>query len=369
MRKLRHSHVLAALSLFAILAMLACGPSSDDLVSDQGVAEQSATPTAVAQIVATVPAEQSTLTPSPTRTPAIEPSPSVTQTPRPSPSPTPTPTPTATPEYSLVTSDPSQPDLIWRFEAPTELWGATVTDGVVLTSGDNNVVYALDAISGELLWELEDAGVSAAADGIAYLAVSGSAEDMKYDLTPKNRIHALDASTGELLWSHESFGLVAVTDGIVYAGSWDYDDSEQGILFALTASNGESLWEYEVEAPTMWPVASDGLVYLTTIEAVHALDAPTGSLLWRQEGTFGQLAAADGLVFVTALEYVTTADYEGWEENGLYALSAATGDILWKYEGTLDWLAAADGRVYASMWRLNLDYSEDSHFRSLSAAT
>ena len=230
--------------------MLACGPSSDDAVPDQGAAEQSATPTAVAQTVATVPAEESTLSPTPT----------------PSPEPTPTATPTAAPEYSLVTSDPSQPDLIWRFEAPTELWGAAVTEGVVLTAGDNGVVYALDAVSGELLWELEDAGVSAAADGIAYLAVSGSAEDMKYDLTPKNRIHALDASTGELLWSHESFGLVAVTDGIVYAGSWDYDDSEQGILFALTASNGESLWEYEVEAPTMWPVASDGLVYLTTIE-------------------------------------------------------------------------------------------------------
>ncbi len=371
MRRLTHTLILAALSFCAALAGLACGTSSDDSASNQNVAALSTTPTAIAQTVTAEPTEESI----PAATPTLPPTPSPTPeaTPSPTPTPFPEPTPTPTPEYSLVTSDPSQPDLIWRFEAPTELWGATVTDGVVLTSGDNNVVYALDAVSGELLWEYEDAGVSAAADGIAYVSVSMAPDNFVYVVNPQREIHALNASTGELLWTHEGTGFAAVAGGIVYIGSWDYDDTKEGLLYALSASNGESLWEYKVEAPSLWPIASDGVVYLLTTEAVHALNAPTGSLQWRYEGSFGRLTAADGMVFVTTQEYVTEQDlltyeyFEVWETTGLHAILAATGDVQWNYEGSIASLRAAEDSVYVTNW--DFEESEDSSLYALSATT
>ena len=367
MRQLLNPRLRAALSLCALLAVLACGTSSDDSASDQNVASLSTTPTAIVQVVATEPTEESTQTPIPTSEATLTPSPT------PTPSPEPTPTPTPEPEYSLVTSDPSQPDLIWRFEAPTELWGATVTDGVVLTSGDNNVVYALDASSGELLWEYEDAGVSAAADGIAYVSVSIAPDYFVYVVNPQREVHALDASTGEPLWTHEGLGFAAVAGGIVYIGSWDYDDAEEGTLYALSAYNGERLWEYNVEAPSHWPVASDGVIYLLTTEAVHALNASTGSLQWRYEGSFSRLAAADGMVFVTTREYVTKQDiltyeyFEVWETTGLHAILAATGEVKWSYEGSIASFRAAENSVYFTTW--DFEESEDSSLYALSATT
>ena len=279
---------------------------------------------------------------------------------------TPTPSPAATIE-------PSRPELLWQYKAPAEVWGAAVTDGVVLTSSDDNTVRAVTASTGELLWERERFGLAVAvSDGIVY---AGPSDD--------GQMYALDATTGEALWEREGFGLSgglgrrslvgtgrslhvrdasggiawntfpgfpwpgrgwpAVSDGVVYVSSWDPAFSDDGRLHALAASTGELLWEYEVEGQPSWPVALDGVVYVSSSgDRLYALDASTGELIWEYEGLVsGPPAVSGGVVYVGSWDPISN-------DGRLYALAASTGKPLWEYEveGPVSSPHVTDGVVY-----------------------
>ena len=206
--------------------------------------------------------------------------------------------------------------MLWLYEAPAEVWGAATTEGVVFTSSDDNVVHAVTASTGELLWQREGFGLAAVSDGVVYAG-----------FPDEERLYALEATTGEVLWEREGFGLAAVSDGVVYVGM------SEGQLHARDASTGELLWQYEalyeaLEALMVGrPAVSDGVVYVGSWDPavpddglLHALTASTGELLWEYEAQVFWPVVVDGVVYI------------GSGNDGLDALDASTGELLWKYD-------------------------------------
>ena len=117
------------------------------------------------------------------------------------------------------------------------LSSAAIADGLVYVGSQDNKVYALDALNGNLVWNYTTGGPvyssPAVANGIVYV---GSRD---------NKIYAFDASSGAVIWNYTTGGDVdsspAVADGKVYLGS------EDNHFYALDASSGAHIWSYKTD--------------------------------------------------------------------------------------------------------------------------
>ena len=88
-------------------------------------------------------------------------------------------------------------------------------------------------------------------------------------------IFALDAASGELVWNFETWGSVRLTpaladDVLCFASSDDH-------VYALDAITGSPIWHYDVESWIAAISVSDGVVFVNAKgERVLALTEPEG---------------------------------------------------------------------------------------------
>jgi outer membrane protein assembly factor BamB len=147
--------------------------------------------------------------------------------------------------------------------------------------------------------------------------------DTVYIGTADNLVFALDAVTGEKAWpipfetGHSIWGQPAYNDGVLFVTSMDRS------IHALDARSGEELWQTTFAgAIAAGPVLNDDLIYVSDFDSqVHALDIHTGEEQWAAPANnwvWGAPAYADGVVYY--------ADVEG----NLFAADASTGAAIWQ---------------------------------------
>jgi len=190
-------------------------------------------------------------------------------------------------------------------------------------------------------------------------------------------IVALDADTGHFRWEHRdpSIGYVGYI-GHLTVPSYDngrvllWQRHKSSAVTALDAETGSVLWKQPLSPQGKdvsrggLPVA-DGMVYCGEggpEPAICALDTATGQRVWRTalgsdagEYTIGPTVAG-GRVFVATRANVRRSP--GWKEwvkklrGAITALDAKNGEILWRRENIYPWSPmASDGTVLACpMW-------------------
>ena len=181
----------------------------------------------------------------------------------------------------------------WRFSAD-----ATIRSGVIIGDGANGQpvaffadmqtnVYAVNALSGELIWKTRaghheramNTGTLAYHDGRLYVPISSLevvfASNPSYPCcTSSGALAALDAETGEELWYHR----------VIQEEATQVGEREDGA--PLFAPSGAPVWS----SPTI--DVSRGVVYVgtgenytrpasSTSDAVLAIDLETGELVWK----------------------------------------------------------------------------------------
>jgi outer membrane protein assembly factor BamB len=232
--------------------------------------------------------------------------------------------------------------LAWSYRTEgTFLTGSPViVDGVVYAgtrdeNGDgNSAVHAVDQATGKALWTREMPssvhGSIAVADGKVFVP------------TLRGTLFALDAATGEEVWQHapeaapegynqRTYGYYGVTvaDGkVLFPYQTRHGEARNGLLVALDVATGERVWAAPMSGATMsdgTPAVSDGKVFVgnQTADRVLAYDLETGRQLWTGAAQLGGWqdgvpAAADGRVLIGS-------------NNGVVARDAATGETLWSY--------------------------------------
>ena len=204
---------------------------------------------------------------------------------------------------------------IGEFSAP-----AVSPDGKVVYGGGTQGVYAIDAATGETIWE--KGGFPVGFHSVP--AVSRDGSRLYFGLGAErdegDSFYSFDTTDGSVKWEYkmphraQGFhgylgGAIVGTDGTVYVAS------QHGWLVALT-DDGDHFterWAYDVRAEMRMPPAIDaqGYLYVGSSDAggyVHKVDSRTGKSAggnWPVKTTAGEVfaniaIAKDGTVYVNS---------------------------------------------------------------------
>ena len=277
--------------------------------------------------------------------------------------------------------------LLWNHavETPNELTASTIASGVFyygvhgLSANDDPGavgLYALDASTGARLWAFRtnSAGLRfqqlvsspVVADGVVYFTSQGFGLGTAY-------LHALDALTGDLLWevgAEHHVGTPTIAGGVAYFAAGDIRRGSH--LYAVDALSGELLrrvrhevMEKHDDTYAQVKKIAGGVAYVRSgSRPLLALDASTLRLMWRTAGAEGHGTVetdwAEEVAYVVdrgnqisspppgpsgvtpGILYDTWAGY-------IAALDKATGELLWRFseDGTEVYSATyIDGAIY-----------------------
>ncbi len=225
---------------------------------------------------------------------------------------------------------------------PKELWSRDIGDasavlrrlmpavdnGVLYVANTDGDLYAMEADSGKIIWQIETKLPVSAGPGVAEeLVALGTKEGM---------LVAFDTHTGEERWrrqlSSEILAVPAISNGVVVVHTGD------GKLFGLDSISGEQLWLYDHKVPVLTlrgsssPVINGGTVYCGLAGGkMLALSLDSGLVEWE-----GHITVPSGrsdlerMVDVDAdpLVYSGTV-YGGAYQGDVAALGEGSGKVFW----------------------------------------
>jgi len=257
----------------------------------------------------------------------------------------------------------------WRFETERKAGTPTVYDGTVyLVVGDE--LYAIDAENGEERWSTV---VGEAASKKYPPAVEGNTVYFS-----AGSVYALNRASGEVEWTFEpdsddvGYSGQTVSDGVLYTCT-------KNKLCAVDTDEQACLWEFEPGQTTDSDVAVDNeRAYVSTFglfgsgelideeKIVHAVDIETGEEIWkhstyaslgRGDGTSLTPSVLDGVVYVSSL-------------SDLVALDAENGEKIWGFGAPRGTFRSnpviVDGDIYVSgSTEIAMKYSESGTAKSV----
>lgn len=189
-----------------------------------------------------------------------------------------------------------------------------VVDNKIIVASYANVVQALDAQSGAVLWTFDT--FKGKGKFVAGPVVAG---DTILVPSTDHHLYALDLN-GKLLWRFQSrnalWAPVVADEEHVYLAGLDH------YLYAIRLSNGQMDWEVDLGGPLIHAPGSDGngRLYMTTLKReALAIDKQDGRILWRTPLTGSSWAAplvAEGKVVF------------GTDQKKAYILNAENGQAL-----------------------------------------
>ena len=256
-------------------------------------------------------------------------------------------------------SPPISLELRWKYQAGSaEISAPIIDEGILFIGSDNNDIYAIDAVRGELKWRYSTLGkvyTPAAKNGIVF-AVSYDnniyAFDYEGNLKWKSNtgssmaspplvynnnlyggsdryIYAIYIINGSVNWRYATDGWIesspAISQGIVFAGSNDHN------IYALDAENKKNLrWKYSAGGSiTSSPAVFNGIVFAGSNDNYfYAIDSNSGVLKWRKKTN--DIVKSSPSVFQNVV-------YIGSNDNTIYALNMNNGDIIWSFK-TSGWV-------------------------------
>ena len=270
----------------------------------------------------------------------------------------------------------------WIFKAGGPIvTSPAIADGAVYIAAMDGHLYAIDQETGKEKWNFKSRMPIASSPAVT--------SDSLYFVSSAGSLAALDIKTGKPKWVYaieyerkfeaknlhgypsaaqtipDAWDLFtsspAVANGKVYFGSGDSN------VYAVDAQTGTLLWKFPTkDVVHSSPAVVNNTVYIGSWDSyLYAIDAETGQEKWsfksgedntihNQVGFQSSPAVVDGTVYI------------GCRDAHVYALDAANGRKKWDYPTAKSWVigtpAVRDGMVYVGT-------SDSSRFMALDAKT
>lgn len=219
---------------------------------------------------------------------------------------------------------------VWKVRSEPRLSAgvAVNTTHVVLASSDG-ALMTYDAADGKSLWKITVGG--------EILAEPLLTDDLVVVRIGDSQLAAYSLADGSRKWVYQRAQAplaLRSPSGLGMSGELLFAGFPGGKLVALTVSGGVPRWEAAIAQPKGSneierltdvvgdPVVRDGVVCVAAFQGrVACVDGGTGSLRWARD-----LSSAVGLVADASAVYVTDTS------DAIYALDAATGSTIWKQD-------------------------------------
>jgi len=192
------------------------------------------------------------------------------------------------------------------------IYGTPVIAGdLVYIGGHNGKVYAYTIESLSMRWVYPREGYFEPIVGGLVVA-----RGKVYFGNSDGNVYALDAATGDPLWEFKTgekiWSTPAISNGTLYIGSFDKK------LYALNADDGSIVWEFPTEGSIITtPLVSNGTVYFGSFDRhFYAVNIADGSLKWKFMG--------ENWFWAQPVLYENTI-YAGCLDDKVYALRADNG--------------------------------------------
>ncbi|MFZ7137024.1 MAG: PQQ-binding-like beta-propeller repeat protein [archaeon] len=146
-----------------------------------------------------------------------------------------------------------------------------VANGYVYFATLNDIVYAVDAITGEEVWNYE-------ASGDFSESTSPTVIDKHLYIGSTENVYCLDALTGTKIWNNSQTGnagrsSTAVANGAVYLSNM------RGKLFALNASTGVQIWNATKGYFPTSPSVAGTAVFVSDSYSILGFNTSTGNVI------------------------------------------------------------------------------------------
>jgi len=237
----------------------------------------------------------------------------------------------------------------------SELWSAEldrgtsatplIAGGLAIIGDESAAVRAFHLETGAEAWRTglgQPLAATAVSVGALVLVGTGAARPMAGD----GAIVALDAATGQIVWQRAAPGGCRSAPAI--AGDIAVFATRGGEALALACADGRELWRAAIRPTDADVTAAGGLaIAISTSGTIWAHDVAAGEEIWFFET--GQPAPRGGTALAGKLVIAGAAD------GRLYGLDAATGEVAWTVErrGPREWASwsppeIADGVAMAT---------------------
>jgi outer membrane protein assembly factor BamB len=213
----------------------------------------------------------------------------------------------------------------WKFAAKNGIWTKPVVyEDLIFVSSLDKTVYALrqnasqDGV--EVVWSKE-------VGGSVFFSQAIDEKGNLYVGTLNNELFAFDAKSGKINWQVKTEG--TVWSPVTINGDRLYAGDQSGKIFALDTKNGSQVWTYDAASPVIGGLAlKDQNLYAGTQSGqalcLSAEDKPQNRVLWTKE-VGGKLYSTP----VFTQEYVVFGVYEGDKTLAAFKFN---GDAGWEFK-------------------------------------
>ncbi|CAN0292060.1 unnamed protein product [Phaeothamnion confervicola] len=217
----------------------------------------------------------------------------------------------------------------WVAKVSSEVLAApTAGNGVTVVRTGDGRLYGLNSSTGAELWVYERTVPTLTLRGVAPPVID---EDVVMAGFDNGRFAAVSLKNGKMVWESplavptgrsDLERMVDVDSAPVLVGTMAYVSSFQGAVAALSISDGKILWTREVSSYEELSVGEDRVYVTDDKGSIWALDANTGTSVWKQEALANRFVTAP--IFIDG--HVVVADFEGY----VHWLDAETGDFEYR---------------------------------------
>ncbi len=227
-----------------------------------------------------------------------------------------------TDENRFIALDAGTGNLIWqdsvagKYNSFTGAFSYNIpqlANGIIYATNSSGTIFGFDPVDGKIKSQFRP--------GASIQTTAAIDNGTLYVASVDQKFYAIDVATGSTKWTVSTGGSMAsgatAGDGAVYFGA--------NYMYALDAATGLVKWKFFLNSGTYTgnPLLTNGVVYVgSDFDSLYALDAATGNVKWRAKADYSlaesTAAIGDGNLYI------------GAQTAGLLAYDASTGRQLWK---------------------------------------